>query len=298
MTDKVNHHAVTTEEQETTALYALGALSQHEARAFAAHLQEGCEACHAELERFNHIVDALGIAPVPVAPPAHLRDLLATRIEKEESEAPPESESVVQFTQKLSRMPDSPAPARSAFSRVLPWAAAAALLIAAVYSFTSWRSERQSLRAELERERGRASDAAGENRRLKDELGEKSELSYELAQINSVLSSPQWRVIPLAGQETAPNSSARVYWDVQGNRWVLTADLPPAPEGKVYQLWFVTPTEKISAGLITTDKAGHGFAVVPFPPGAAQLAAAAITLEPQGGSQQPTMPIYALGKLS
>jgi anti-sigma-K factor RskA len=88
-----------------------------------------------------------------------------------------------------------------------------------------------------------------------------------------------------------------VYWDVQGNRWVVTADLPPAPEGKVYQLWFVTPNEKISAGLITPDKSGHGFIIVPFPSSITELAAAAITLEPQGGSQQPTMPIYALGKV-
>jgi anti-sigma-K factor RskA len=28
-----------------------------------------------------------------------------------------------------------------------------------------------------------------------------------------------------------------------------------------------------------------------------QLAAAAITLEPEGGSEQPTMPIYAIGNV-
>ena len=86
MTDKLNHHSVTTEEQETAALYALGALSQHEARAYVAHLQAGCEACYAEFEQFNHVVDELGVAPAPVAPPAHLRDLLTMWIEKEESE--------------------------------------------------------------------------------------------------------------------------------------------------------------------------------------------------------------------
>jgi anti-sigma-K factor RskA len=79
---------------------------------------------------------------------------------------------------------------------------------------------------------------------------------------------------------------------------VVTADLPPAPEGKVYQLWFVTPDAKISAGLINLDKNGHGFTAVQFPPSVTQLAAAAITLEPEGGSEQPTMPIYALGSAS
>jgi anti-sigma-K factor RskA len=75
----------------------------------------------------------------------------------------------------------------------------------------------------------------------------------------------------------------------------VTADLPPAPEGKVYQLWFVTPTAKISAGLISTDKTGHGFTIVQFPLNFGELAATAITLEPEGGSQQPTSAIYVLG---
>jgi anti-sigma-K factor RskA len=133
---------------------------------------------------------------------------------------------------------------------------------------------------------------------LKEQLAKETAKSTELAEINSVLNSPEVQTIELAGQEPAPDSSAKVYWDVQGARWVVTADLPPAPEGKVYQLWFVTPEAKISAGLISPDKNGHGFTVVQFPPSVTQLAAAAITLEPEGGSEQPTMPIYALGSAS
>ncbi|HEY7546108.1 MAG TPA: anti-sigma factor, partial [Blastocatellia bacterium] len=64
---------------------------------------------------------------------------------------------------------------------------------------------------------------------------------------------------------------------------------------KVYQLWFVTPEAKISAGLIKTDNEGRGAIQVEVPRNINRLAAAAITLEPEGGSQQPTMPIYALG---
>lgn len=63
---------------------------------------------------------------------------------------------------------------------------------------------------------------------------------------------------------------------------MVTAELPPALEGKVYQLWFVTADTKISAGLISLDKNGHGFTVVQFPSSVTQLAAAAITLEPEG----------------
>jgi len=295
----LNHHRVTNEGQETAALFALGALSQHEAQAFEVHLREGCPACYAELEQFDQVVGVLATAALPVAPPAYLRHLLALRIEREAPEAPPAAPSVLPFPEKAGAIHRKPAPKPSPFTNVLlPWAAAAALLIAFAYTFTTWRTERQSLRAALDQEKAQSSEALNENTNLKQQIAKESAVSAELAQINSVISSPQWRIIPLAGQGPAPDSSAKVYWDVQGNRWVVTADLPPAPEGKVYQVWFVTPTAKISAGLISPNKSGHGFTVVQFPSNVAPLAAAAITLEPEGGSQQPTMPIYALGKVS
>ena len=75
----------------------------------------------------------------------------------------------------------------------------------------------------------------------------------------------------------------------------MSADLPPPPEGKVYQLWFVTPEAKISAGLINLHDDGHGFTVVQVPPNINEVTAAAITLEPEGGSPQPTTPIYLFG---
>jgi anti-sigma-K factor RskA len=116
----------------------------------------------------------------------------------------------------------------------------------------------------------------------------------ELEEISSVLRSPGAKIIHMAGQQ--PHSGGALYWDTQGNRWIISVGLPPPPPGKVYQLWFVTPEAKISAGLIDTDASGHGFAMVRVPPEMTQIAAAAITLEPAGGSQQPTMPIYAIGK--
>ena len=270
-------------------MYALGALSQHEAQVFDAHLRDGCEVCKAELVQFETIVGVLGEAAEPAAPPAYLRDLLAVRIEKEASEPRPATPAVIQFPEKSATI-RKPAPVRSPLSNLLPWAAAAVLLLALTYTFTSWRSERESLLSAIERERERASESVNEA------IVRSNVLAEELAQINSVLSSPQMRIIQLAGLEPSAESSAKIYWDVEGSRWVVTADLPPAPPGKVYQLWFVTPTAKISAGLIKPDKSGHGFSIVQFPATANPLAAAAITLEPEGGSEQPTLPIYALGK--
>jgi anti-sigma-K factor RskA len=172
----------------------------------------------------------------------------------------------------------------------LPWAIAASLLIALAYSLASWRSERQTLRASLIQNQNEA-------QQLKSKLDLESARTNELAQINSVIQSPQYSTVALTGQEAAPASAGTIYWDKQGRRWVVSADLPPAPAGKVYQLWFVTPDAKVSAGLIEPDDRGHGFAVIKIPQGVDNVAAAAITLEPQGGSEQPTMPIFTIGKI-
>ena len=276
-------------------MYALGALSQHESRAFETHLDEGCPVCRSELEQFDQVVGALGAAAEPVAPPGYLRDLLGARIEREASEAAPPPALVLPFPEKTITIQRKPAP--SPFSRtLLPWVAAAALLIAFAYTFIAWRSERQTMQASLDQQENQRSKTLDENDRLKEQLRKEAGLSTELTLINAVLRSPQCRLIALDGQAPAPDSAAKVYWDVQGSRWVVSAELPPAPEGKVYQLWFVTASRKVSAGLIRPDKTGHGFAVVYFPSDVTELQAAAITLEPEGGSQQPTMPIYALGK--
>jgi anti-sigma-K factor RskA len=292
---RLKHECITKEGQELAALYALGALSQHEARAFDVHLREGCPACDFELKQFDEVAALLGVAVEPVAPSAYVRDLLAMRIQREEPEALAPTASVIPFPEQPI-ISQTPAKASSSVARSwLPWAVAAAFLLAFVFSFAAWRTSRSALQAEVDQIRDSSSAVLTENAELKEQLRKESAASGELAQINSVLSAPSARVLQLEGQDSAPGSSATIYWDVQGNRWVVTADLPPAPEGKVYQLWFVTAQAKISAGLIRPDRDGHGFIALLFPPDIGPLAAAAITLEPDGGSEQPTSAIYVMG---
>ena len=291
----MKHDRITRTEQENAALYALGALSQHEAHAFEAHQGDGCHVCDAELKQFEKVVAVLGEATAPVPPSSYLRDLLTVRVEREAQTASPLSASVIRFPEKPAVTPQKIAPARAPFGKMLlPWAVAAALLMALLATVTVWLAQRRS--------QGLDKDAITafqrENSDLRGQLGKETAESAELAQINSVLTSTRWQIVPMAGQDPAPESSAKIYWDLPAARWVVTADLPPAPEGKVYQLWFVTPKAKVSAGLIAPDKKGHGFTVLELPPGIGNIAAAAITLEPEGGSQQPTMPIYVLGKTS
>jgi anti-sigma-K factor RskA len=300
---ELKHEKPNEQIQETAALYALGVLTQHESQAFEAHLLEGCSVCEQELKRFEEIVAALGLGAEPRLPPAYLRDLLIARIQRESRLSvthraksaigdiyPTDSQSQAGAAQ-IEQLPA--AEPRSFFKTLLPWALAASIAIVALILFAQWRRAEQN----ISDQRRLVAELRAETDQLRLRLDRQENRSRELEQINAVLSTPGYRVIPLRGLQPAPGASGRVYWDTQRNRWLVVVDLPPAPPGKVYQLWFIAPDDrKISMGLLKTDDTGHATASVEMPPGLGQPAATAITLEPEGGSAQPTLPIYAMGR--
>lgn len=291
----MKHEVMTAEQQTAAALYAFGALSQSEASSFDAHLGEGCSTCQSELNEFDMVVASLALSVPEASPAPYLRDVLAARIERETQDPPERGASIISFPERSATKPADATPVSPYLKTVLPWAIAATFLLAFAVSFVAWRVDNRNLTGLNSLNEQEATSALADNLQLREKLKRESTRTEELNQINAVLTTGQWRTLSLAGQEPAPSGSARVYWDLKSNRWVVTADLPPAPAGKTYQLWFLTADAKISAGLLNPDQNGHGFVVVRFPSNT-KLEGAAITLEPEGGSPQPTMPIYAFGK--
>jgi anti-sigma factor ChrR (cupin superfamily) len=76
---------------ERASLYALGALSQWEARAFEEHLAEGCERCAAELKGFEAVTHSLALATPEAEPPAHVRANLLSLVAEEKRAASPDT---------------------------------------------------------------------------------------------------------------------------------------------------------------------------------------------------------------
>ena len=70
--------------------------------------------------------------------------------------------------------------------------------------------------------------------------------------------------------------------------YIAMHDLPPPPRGKVYQAWTLAKGAKTVAPSLTFVPDAHGVAVVPIPADARLTAAVAISIEPEGGSKQPT----------
>jgi anti-sigma-K factor RskA len=78
-----------------------------------------------------------------------------------------------------------------------------------------------------------------------------------------------------------------VYSKQLGKAAISVKGLPPAPSGKTYQLWYIGAGGTItSAGLFTVDADGSGQALLAGQ--AAPTDKVAVSVEPVGGSEQPT----------
>jgi anti-sigma-K factor RskA len=110
-----------------------------------------------------------------------------------------------------------------------------------------------------------------------------------------VLSAPDLARIDLQGQPAAPDARARALWSRSRGLVFTTANLPPAPPGKAYQVWVVTAQMPVSAGLLATDPTGAATQYYMTPPDIAPPVAVAVTLEPAGGVSAPTGERFLVG---
>lgn len=97
-------HAATHDMTDIAVLYSLGALSQHEARSFEAHLADGCDACRLELGSFELTVGALALSAPEQQPPARVRAALVASVRMsvfEQTIDPARTDNIGQFVSIL-----------------------------------------------------------------------------------------------------------------------------------------------------------------------------------------------------
>ena len=263
-------------------LYVIGALDEKTAHDVEAALHSATPEQQRVIARWREVVALLPQALPLQTPPDYLRERLLNRIAEETPQTPIEiavEESTLKEIAERGEKKVLPfVQPRRAESRTARWlliAATALLALASAYLFT------QS--AKLARER--------------DDLSrERNSLTEEMAawrrQVDDIVS-PRTKVIAMVGDET-PQANAKVFWDTETQKWVIYVfDLPAPPSDKDYQLWYVTKNAKISAAVFRTDEQGQTVLKLTLPPDAlAGLAATAVTLEPRGGSPQPTGKFY------
>lgn len=104
---------------------------------------------------------------------------------------------------------------------------------------------------------------------------------------------PGAKMTELSGTEQATGATAKIAFDKTGHAMLMASGLPPAPQGKEYQLWFIVGNKPPMPGKsFAPDKTGQGTLIDQVPHEAMEAAVFAITLEPAGGLPAPTGEIY------
>ena len=256
--------------KEMLALDALNALDGADAETWAAHLA-GCADCREELAEWEATASALAYAAPPLDPSPSLRGRILEQIHDEAR--PGRGSNVIE-------MPVRAQFGARAFSKLMAIAAAVAFLALLTAVILLWQQNREAktqvaalsaqltkLQRSLDRERG----------------------------ILAALTNPGAKINELAGTKDAPNARAVLAFDAKSGAAVLVANgLPPAPQGKAYQLWFMVGSHPVPGRVFNVDATGAAVAHDQVPPEALKSTVFAVTLEPQEGVPAPTGHMYLL----
>jgi anti-sigma-K factor RskA len=114
-----------------------------------------------------------------------------------------------------------------------------------------------------------------------------------------LLRDPRTRDVPLYGAGPTPAALGRFLWNPSGEGHLFVANLPAAPDGRMYAVWTIaqqSPPRYV--GSISTDASGRGGVHINAPPTDKLIETFAVTLEPVGTTAAPTGPMVLVSKQS
>jgi len=101
--------------------------------------------------------------------------------------------------------------------------------------------------------------------------------------------------IAILRDNSAGASSGFAALAADGTAYLVMVNMAPAPADQTYQAWYIVGEQSTSAGLLTVDV--NGLAVFVDPHALPGTQVVVITLEPEGGSLQPTRDPFVVGTL-
>jgi anti-sigma-K factor RskA len=285
---------VTHEEyREMLAAYALGALEGPEARALEEHLAT-CSECGPEAAGWLDTASALALAPGAAEPSPELRTriLESVRTIAQPSSSGRTSREVEGYMEgaqnagaNVIEMKPSVRSRRFASFSFGAIAAAVAILSLTAALLVLWYRFNE-LQRQYEREHTAVEVLA-------KQVAEEREA-------RELMTAPQSRMTLLSGTAAAKEASAKLAFDPQTGRAMLFAyNLPPAPPGKAYQLWYIEDlAHPVPGGVFNTDARGGAVMRDRVPEAGRKASVFAVTLEPQAGTSAPTGDKYLLSPIS
>lgn len=97
------------------------------------------------------------------------------------------------------------------------------------------------------------------------------------------------RAVPLSPPDAASHATGFVLISADGDEGALVVDgLPSLGEDQEYQLWLIRDGQRTSGAVFSTDEKSYGGTRIRAPLSLLEYSAVGITVEPTGGSPQPT----------
>jgi anti-sigma-K factor RskA len=97
------------------------------------------------------------------------------------------------------------------------------------------------------------------------------------------------RAVPLSASVVGSAATGFVVISADGEDGALVVDgLPPLEGGRQYQLWLIRDGQRTSGAVFSTDEKSYGGTRIRAPRALLEYSAVDITIEPEGGSPQPT----------
>jgi anti-sigma-K factor RskA len=242
-------------------LYALGALDGEERTTFESHLRT-CVHCQQQLAEAQAVCALIGMSTEPVAPAPAVKANLMQRVKAE-----PRTTAAV---------PAKPAARKRHWGLRFSLAFAAIAVILALTTAWLWKLNEHHLQQldALQTQLDATQEQATQN-------------AAAMHAVTAVVGAPDTITVTLQQQAGGPPGQAHVLYNARLGVVVYSGELAPAPADKSYQLWLVPASGvPVSAGLVAPNQESRA-AVVHLPEGLAAKAFA-VTVEPKGGSPQPT----------
>ncbi len=280
------------EYKELLVPHALDALETAEARTLEDHLRT-CVECRDELEEWRRTSASLALAAASTAEPGpevRSRILAGARAMKR-STVPQNGEADTVAYQAPAAVAVAgnviPIRTRSATPTVmrLVGTIAACLVIALLLvGYVLQVQRNRAIENDLNSAKAKLEERDRELAKLRDDKG--------------FITGPDANMASLSGTEMARDARAKIAFDRKTGRAMLMAEnLPPAPAGKAYQLWFIVEGKPpMPGGVFTPDQGGHAELRDQMPLEGREAGVFAVTLEKAGGVPAPEGKAYLQGK--
>jgi len=298
-------------ETDDLALFAMQLLSKDEMAVVAAHVAD-CQLCRQQVAQFQGDLAVYAMTSEVHSPPAQARERLMKQIAREKKMVPvertpapvpfervqPRGQTIFAGAEPTSSIGrglgsgryleerEAEKPKRNIAAAIFPWigwaaAAGLAVMLGSLYH------ERDSLRSAMTTQAGqidRLSAEAASAKQLMDAMTDPAAKKVTLTKTAATPAPPQ----PQGKVTYVPEKGTLIF---------VANNMEPLQVYKVYELWLIPADgrDPIPAGTFHPDERGNASVIMPPLPKGIEAKAFGVTIEDDGGSQTPTMPIVMAG---